>query len=96
MLEAALSKQHVVAITCKKSGRVAYEFSFSGTTHLCFLSPSFCTCDEVIEAYLKDQPEPIPVCKHVFAAKLAVAAGTLCIENVSEADFSNRVLSVCS
>lgn len=88
-LEAALGKEHIVAITAKTSGRKCFEFRFAGALHLCFLDPIFCTCDEVAEALLAGNPEVV-LCKHLFAVKLAVAASTTCQELVSDGDFASR------
>ena len=95
-LEAALSKQHVIAITAKTSGRCCYEFAFAGAVHLCFLEPDFCTCAESVDWLLEEPAKRGLVCKHLFAVKLAVKAGTTCPERVNDQEFAARVTASIS
>ena len=91
-LEAALSKKSCVQITAK-SGRKCFEYSFAGTTQLCFVSPvSYCTCDEFTETLLNAKEKTGIICKHVLAIKLALAARTLAVEKVSDVEFAARCM----
>jgi predicted nucleic acid-binding Zn finger protein len=90
-LEAGLSKG-VICVTATPSGRTAHEFSYCGTrTSLSLLSPGrlFCSCDVFAERLCVGESV---ICKHLLAAKIAVAGKALVVESVKDAEFSNRVL----
>ena len=90
-LEAALSRG-VVRVVAAPSGRTGYEFCFGGTRHFLLLCPEmlFCPCDAVA-GEIEAGGEPL-ICKHLLAAKIAVATKSLVEETVSDAEFAERCL----
>ena len=94
-LESGLSKG-VVCITSTPSGRVAHEFSFCGTRTTLVLLPKrlYCSCESFVEMLVNSTSVTESfMCKHLLAAKIAIAANAVVHEKVKDADFSNRILN---
>jgi predicted nucleic acid-binding Zn finger protein len=85
----AVDKRRVSLVGAKKSHRTAYCFEMAQTRTLIYLEPLYCSCASFANTLAVNQ---VPFCKHLLAALLANALGTVERVTVTDADFASKIL----